>query len=549
MYPLLHFYLGIVTVFASIYGYGKIFNRNNDDFFIFLCGYIFVGLVAIIFHFFIAINIWISSSILLFGIFLFVYKNKKVNFIFHLPVILIFSTLLISNTDHPIDANLYHHPYVSYLKIEKIILGIANIHSRFGHISFLQFSQSATTNNLLTIYSISNINIIFYYLFIIFCGKIIFQKNTNNYVLILTTLVSSFVLIKMARYREFGNDLIPLLVASYFLIQLFIMSSHKLIINNNDIIKYSPVFFFFMLSHKITYVFSTFLFISVLNKKKIFDYFKKKKNLLILTVSVFFTIIWLLKNFFETSCLIYPIVQTCFADLQWALNGEADPKFAMVNAEAWAKGWVDKPNDYDISITNYSESFNWLNVWLSKHFLKILEIISPLILIIIIIKIIIRNNSKKIIDNQFLKNFKMFLYKIFFLNFLGLIFWFLNAPIFRYGSFYIIILIINLYILYDFKKIYNISENTKSKFKYIFVICLIVFFFKNIDRSINSKNDFFPLTKPSTIEYERIIFNEINFLKPNKNIGICFYTENICSHLEIEKLKVDKIRNYLLIKN
>ena len=184
---------------------------------------------------------------------------------------------MIGFTDHPIDANLYHHSYVSYLKQEKIIFGIADIHSRFGHISFLQFVQSITTNDFLTIYSISNLNILFYYLFIIFCAKLIFQKNTNNFVLVLTTLVSSFILIKLARYREFGNDLIPLLVASYFLIKIFIINLNKEIYKNNKLIKYSPIFFFMMLSHKITYVFSTFLFASNLNKKIIVNYFKNYK--------------------------------------------------------------------------------------------------------------------------------------------------------------------------------------------------------------------------------------------------------------------------------
>ncbi|WP_440677880.1 hypothetical protein [Candidatus Pelagibacter sp. HIMB1611] len=549
MYLLLNYYLGIIVIFTSVYGYGKIFSKNNDDFFIFLCGYLFLGIVAIIIHFFIAINIWISSVILILGICLFVYKLKIRNFLFQVPLILSFATLLIGFTDHPIDANLYHHSYVSYLKQEKIIFGIADIHSRFGHISFLQFVQSITTNDFLTIYSISNLNILFYYLFIIFCAKLIFRKNTNNFVLVLTTLISSFILIKLARYREFGNDLIPLLVASYFLIKIFIINLNKEIYKNNKLIKYSPIFFFMMLSHKITYVFSTFLFASNLNNKIIFGYFKNYKNLLILISSIIFISLWLVKNIFETSCLIYPIIQTCFENTKWALSGHASPEFAMINAEAWAKGWIDKPDNYEISMENYNVSFNWLKVWFGKHFLKIIEIISPLLLIIILINIMIRNASEIITDKELFKEIKIFLFKIFILNFVGLAFWFLNAPIFRYGSFYIIILIVNLYLIYDFKKIYNISEKIKSKFKFIFAISLIVFFLKNIDRQINSKNTFFPITKPSIFEYEKIIFNEINFLKPKNNINICFYTDYICSHMITKSFNVEKLGKYFLIKN
>ena len=78
---------------------------------------------------------------------------------------------------------------------------------------------------------------------------------------------------------------------------------------------------------------------------------------------------------------------------------------------------------------------------------------------------------------------------------------------------------------------------------------MMIFFFKNIDRVINSENNFFPLTKPSIIEYEKIVLKETIFLKPKKNIGICFYTENICSHMITENLRIEKLGKFLLIRN
>ena len=76
-----------------------------------------------------------------------------------------------------------------------------------------------------------------------------------------------------------------------------------------------------------------------------------------------------------------------------------------------------------------------------------------------------------------------------------------------------------------------------------------MFFFKNIDRQINSESIFFPITKPPIFEYEKINFNEINFLKPKNNINICFYTDNICSHMITENFNVEKLGKYFLIKN
>ena len=66
--------------------------------------------------------------------------------------------------------------------------------------------------------ALSSINIIFYLSFIFFVSKKIFIQKKLTYSFLTTILISGFILIKFARYREFGNDLIPLLICSYFLI-------------------------------------------------------------------------------------------------------------------------------------------------------------------------------------------------------------------------------------------------------------------------------------------------------------------------------------------
>ena len=118
--------------------------------------------------FFFRINNEFSIILVLFGVILFIKnynKNFKKEFLFFLISLIILSPLLFGYSDHPIDANMYHHQYVSYLKSEKIIFGIANIQFRFGHISFLQYVQSIFTNDFFHIISLSSINIIFYFAF------------------------------------------------------------------------------------------------------------------------------------------------------------------------------------------------------------------------------------------------------------------------------------------------------------------------------------------------------------------------------------------------
>ena len=107
-------------------------------------------------------------------------KVNKKEFILLIIIIPLFSFIFFGYSDHPIDANMYHHPYVSYLKSEKIIIAIANIQFRFGHISFHQYVQAIITNNIFNLISLASVNIILYISFIYFITlKIIKTKNFN----------------------------------------------------------------------------------------------------------------------------------------------------------------------------------------------------------------------------------------------------------------------------------------------------------------------------------------------------------------------------------
>jgi hypothetical protein len=550
MLILIHYLIGIIISFISIYGYGSILVKKKDPFFIFLLGYLFLGTLSFLLHFFFPISIFISSSIIFFGFVLFFLFREKFELNFYILVIIIFSLLLIGKSDHPIDSNLYHHPYISYLQTEKIILGITNLHSRFGHISFLQFVQAIYSNNFLSVYSLSNINIIFYSIFFIYLFRTIFYDKNNNWIFILAILISSFLSIKFARYREYGNDLIPFIVATYFLMKILNLSSNLLLVKKIDLLTYLPIFVYLMLTHKITYLFTSLIFVSLINKQTLIIYLKEKKNIFILLLSIIITCLWLSKNLLESSCLIYPIVQTCFNNLSWYPVGESNPIAAMINAEAWSKGWIDQPSNMKLGMVEFSQSFNWLNVWFGKHFIKILEIVSPIFIAMILIKIVSMKDSKKIKKKDLSKNiYKKILINLSIFNLIGLIIWFLNAPIFRYGSFYIVTFLILIFLIINYQSIYNISYSSIKKLRFIFIIFLLIFSYKNLDRIYKSDNLFFAQTRPMPNQYNEVYNNEIKIIKPKKKLGICYFPKNICTHLKIEKLKVDKIRNYFLIKN
>ena len=97
-------------------------------------------------------------------------------------------------------------PYISILNENKILIGINNIHYIFGHTSIIQY-LSAIYNNL--IFNEKGITIplgLIYCNFIGYCIHEVFNKKKNNIIKIFIFLLLSFVLFRVNRYSDFGND-------------------------------------------------------------------------------------------------------------------------------------------------------------------------------------------------------------------------------------------------------------------------------------------------------------------------------------------------------
>ena len=550
---IIHSTITFVLIFTTFYSFGffisdKIYKKNKPDiFFKVLLGYIFTGTISLILHFFFKINDIISIGIIIIALFIFLLNYKKFNkneFLLLLIIIPIVSFLFFGYSEHPIDTNMYHHPYVSYLKSEKIIIGLANVQFRFGHISFLQYVQAIVTNDLLDLISLASINIIFYICFIYFIAFKIFKTKSFNFGFIAIILLGSFLLIKFARYREYGNDLIPLIVCMYFLIQILEVNENKFL-SKNDLLNISIPFVAFMFSHKISYIFTILIFLPLL-KFENFEIIKKiKLNYLLLFLIIF--VPWTVKNYITTSCLAYPLEFTCYSNSIFELQGMSEPSKASFLTEIWAKGFIDHPNWKELNLKDYISGYNWVGTWLNGHFIKILEITSPLFTLILVFTLYLFINKKNYFSKKS-KNQKKNKYIILWFGIvIGLFIWFSKAPIFRYGSFYIISFIIISYVMI-LNYLVSEKQSTKIKFfKFIFLISLSFCLLKNIVRISNSDLQMFPKTVD---KYNKQIVkdenqNKLKLLKAEN--GLCYYTNSICSHEMPKNIKVTKFKNYYIL--
>lgn len=550
---IIHSIITFILIYITLYSYGfvitnKIYKHQDKDvFFTILIGYLVVGTITLILHFFFRIDNFISIFFIISSLIIFYYFRHKIsvnkNFLYIL-IILLFSFFLFGYSDHPIDANMYHHPYVSYLKSEKIIFAITNIQFRFGHISFLQYVQSALSNDYLHEISLASINIIFYICFIIFISEKIINTKKFNYNFLINILFACFLLIKFARYREYGNDLIPLLVSFYFLIQILEVHKNKLFTSNN-LINFSLPFMAFMFAHKISYTFVVLIFLPLFN-------FRKLKFLSEINIKYFFVfslifISWLIKNYITTSCFAYPVEISCISNNLYTLSGLAEPSKASWLTELWAKAFIDHPNWREIDLNVYMSGLNWFPTWFGSHFVKILEILSPLFFIILIFTFfLISKNDKFLIKRTSKINSNIYLF-IWFSILIGLSIWFYKAPIFRYGSFYIISFIIISYILilnFFFKEK---SSTDLNLFKVIFLISLMFFITKNSLRIYKSDNELFPKTvlDSNKQNFNEGNYNELQLLTVNEDV--CYYTKLICSHEIPKNIRVIKLGNYYVL--
>ena len=485
---------------------------------------IILSFFSLLLNFFTPLSQNINSIFLILG-FLLVLKYKKNYFNKKYIIFCIYSAVIIfllicsSNVYRP-DAGLYHLPYTKIINDEKIIFGISNLHFRFGHISIIQYT-SAIFNNILfrengIVFPSSIIASSVILNFLSQLNRYLKNKNYNFHLFIIMFL-TIFIFYKINRYSEFGNDA-PAHLLMFLLISEIIKNYRSM--NNSKFFDLMMISLFIIMN-KIILMFSILFPIAILFFKKFeFNIFNKKNLFVIL-----FLILWSIKNIIVSGCFLYPVKFSCIDKLVWTDKILAE-KVSIEN-EAWAKGWPDfREQNTTISQRDYSKKFRWLDTWSKNHLLKILEILTPYVLLILIIILLVRGNFKKIKIEKYVK----FLLLI---SFFGTIVWLLKVPTFRYGYSYLIIF---LSILFSISlKLYDVKKNFNKVFKSIISILILVFVFKNLNRIIfeNTKYFNYPWPKFYSMDSKNMPYKPNSKIINGKKIyytnnNYCMYSSSPC---------------------
>lgn len=538
--------------------FSKCFNINSNNFYDLslssIFGLIVLSFIALFLNFFFPLKQQINTIVLiLIFVACFFTNTNFIKTIFTLSILkyVLFSSigislLVILSKIYTPDGALYHYPYVNILNENKIILGVSNIHHRFGHISIMQYLSAAHFNYFFGINGIVlPLSAIAIYSIIFFISNIIINQNLSISK-IFAILIIIFVCWKMNRYGEYGNDAPGHFIV--FVIILIYLNYLENFFNTKDSIFYLISFFsIFVFLNKISLIFILFIPLLLVDKKIIKNLINQKTFFLF-----FFIFFWILKNILTTGCMIYPSPMTCFQFSWTNIDNISNVYEVSIGTEAWAKDWTGQKENV-LPFNEFIKNFIWIEFWLNNHFKKILEIIIPyLIFIVIFILFLIKIKKEKLtLDQNF--NTRAYL-PIFGILIFGIIFWFFKTPVFRFGYSYIIsffALFFSIILKYNIKN-HQIVRETKFSLSIIFIAIFILFSkqFVRIYKNFNIQYLNYPWpkyysysTSNDPIKLTKVIKNNVFLYYLSEN-DYCFYNKSPCTSVNVDMKLKKKINSY-----
>ena len=499
-----------------------------------LLGLISISFISFIVNFFLPLN-EINNTVLIFLILLIsLYSKvsiKKEDVILTIIVSIFVLFLIIFDNEYRPDAGLYHLPFIQIINESNTIIGLTNLHFRFGHTSIIQYLSAINYNfftgkNGILIPAASLISFVTIYFFQDL-KKFINNKERLTFAKFFSLIIVIYISYKINRYSEFGNDA-PSHVMLFFIISKYLYSKDYSIENFNFFYLYS----IFAFLNKVFFILIFFI--------PLIFFIKNLKNLknLILNISHIIIVLWFIKNLLVSGCLIYPAKATCISNLDWTSMNLIEK--VQIQSEAWSKGWPQNKNQ-DLDMESFNKNFNWVSAWLSNHFKFILKLISPYIIFIFIIFVFMHSKKKyeiiKVKDHHYLDT-KFKLLTVLTISVLGIILFIMKFPLYRYGYSYFIVFLF-LLLMFFFNRFD--TKRTLLSFKVIFIFGVLIIstkqlvrIYKYYDTRNFVPNHIFISNKSFTNKYKKIN------LEKNFSIYIsedeCFYGLSPCSN-EINHIK------------
>jgi len=387
-----------------------------------------------------------------------VFTSSKIYFLFFVALT-IYIGYKSSLTPSLYDVDLYQANLIRWIENFKIIPGLANLHFRLGfmgswHMLFAFFSFSLA-GGVIT-HALSSWVVWF---FVTYCLQgLLDTKKITSLVLAKVFFIVFIFLIKSVRYC-LASPLtdIPIIIFSWIVFLLFLSKKpnikSKMLADLNLIIL--PIF---LITIKLSAITLPLISLFILFSRHV-DIHIKKIGLVISALIIFLQIY---SSVILTGYLLYPVSQVGLHFLDWTV-----PKSIVVDEQEWIRSWAIRPEiDKDIVLQKniISNVPHWYMGLLT--FEKIISILLYLLITAL--------TAKALFSNVFHKRLSFVNPMIILTYVLGLLFWILLAPDFRFGYGYIgVVLFILLFTLFDLSSL-NMRVNNKFKMLFLYLFGLLV---------------------------------------------------------------------------
>jgi hypothetical protein len=507
--------LGYSFFFKKIINNSKAIVVNISDFFY---GLFFILFLSLLINLFFPLKIF-TLFIFIFGLLLFILaiKNKIYNINFSRIFILItLISFIVFYNGNNVDSPMYHLQIIKWLSENKINLGLINLEMRFGNNSSWH-----------SILALMDVNLgkwsIKYYISSVFLAVIIAQSLENK----LFNLSSLFLflsvtyLLLFSYLHPFNNGIILnhlgnpetdivamlLFIFSFYLFLVLMDENFK----NNELIDLFFIVSFLAITTKLSNITLAILIIFILVKNKKYKVFKLSNYIILFT-----GVLWTLRSFLLSGCLLFPVKITCLNTL-WLKDPNKIEFFSnIIMGYARDTRLRDKYLNFEYII----KSNQWLGSWFQDYFLNtsLLKITSFIIILCLFAFLILlyfkRSLFKKNTFNQY-----FFLILIFFL--ITIYLWF-KAPEIRFGWGWILALpslSVSLLAL-------NFKIKNYRNFYLIIYFLIILLSSKHFEKFVMKDL----VTNKKIHNYDNIVkigsFNGVDIYKSNNNQ--CFDFTEVC---------------------
>ncbi len=549
-FEIISIFLLILLFGLSYIGYGKFFNNlifKGES----IVNYGQLGLLGIFFlivlsyftSFFIPHNSLHNVLILTIGLFLFFFDKKKIDYqnLRLLFLITIFTFLFFIISKNHDDFPYYHLPFALNLSENKVSFGMGLLNYGYRHHSALLFLNSLKFLPWLKYFLFNLPN----YLILIFVNYILLDnliKNLKkkNIIFLLSLIFLTIINTKFTRLSEYGTDI----AGQIILLVIIINFINILIIDKKIVNLYFNIFLLFIvLSFKVYFLIYFLLIPFVFYQLKLNPLKNKNLNLNAIICYLFFISLFIIHNFINTGCVIYPVEITCIGDkFFWSLDSQE-----VIRNDIWLESWAKagaSPNFQVENLNEYIKGLNWVTNWYKNYFVGK---VSDFFFIVILINLIIffSFNKKLNLKDDLVKVRKILI----FIGSLALLIWFFKHPSLRYGGYLPVTIFLTSIFLF-FYSIKNTKVNINKITNFFIILIIIIFNTKNVlrlelefNRNDQYKFDNFPFYTVIDKKYESFSFENETYMYTTN--GYCWATPTPCSNTP-RKIRV--INNYIFFE-